>query len=70
MELAQEIASKSPHAIQAGKRLMNGARLLDDAAGFAVERAEIGALVGSPNQVESITAYFEQRAPEYTDPEL
>ena len=70
MELAREIASKSPHAVQAGKRLVNAAMQLDDAAGFAAERAEIGALVGSPNQVESVMAYFEQRTANYADPEL
>jgi enoyl-CoA hydratase/carnithine racemase len=70
MKLAKEIASKSPHAIQAGKRLVNAAGQLDDAAGFAAERAEIGALIGTPNQLESISAWFEKRAPEYADPDL
>ncbi len=70
MALAHDIASKSPHAIQAGKRLANAAGQLDDAAGFAAERAEIGALIGRPNQVEAITAYFEKRSPVFSDPEL
>ncbi len=70
LALAHDIASKSPHAIQAGKRLANGAAQLDDAAGFAAERAEIGALIGRPNQVEAITAYFEKRPPVFADPEI
>lgn len=70
MELARDIASKSPQAIQAGKRLANGAIHLDDADGFAAERAEISALVGSPNQVEAIQAYFEKRDPIFADPDL
>jgi len=70
MALAHEIAGRSPHAIQAGKRLANAAAQHDDAAGFAAERAEIGALVGRPNQVEAIQAYFEKRAPVFSDPEL
>ncbi len=68
MELAQTIASNSPDAIRAGKRLVDAAYAEDFAAGFAHERDEIGALIGSQNQVESVTAYFEKRTPNYTDP--
>ncbi len=67
MELARTIASKSPHAIQAGKRLVDGAATQDYAVGFARERAEIGALIGSPNQVESVSAFFEKRRPDYVE---
>ncbi len=67
LELASTISSKSPHAIQAGKRLIDGAATNDFAAGFAAERAEIGALIGTPNQVESVKAFFEKRPPEYVD---
>lgn len=70
MELAQDIAAKSPHAVQAGKRLANLAGQRNDVEGFAAERAEIGALVGSPNQVEAIMAFFEKRSPSFTNPEL
>jgi len=70
MELARTIASKSPHAIRAGKRLINESATEDYAAGFAMERAEIGALVGSPNQVESVKAFFEKRPAVYVDPEV
>ncbi len=68
MELARSIASKSPHAIRAGKRLVEGYASQDYAAGFAAERNEIGALIGSPNQVESVKAFFEKRPPVYADP--
>ncbi len=68
MDLARTIASKSPEAIRAGKRLVEAAYAEDFETGFAHERAEIGALIGSPNQVESVTAYFEKRSPEYVDP--
>lgn len=70
LELAADIASKSPHAIQAGKRLLNDVGLLDDAAAFAAERREISALIGQANQAESVAAFFEKREPLYTDPEL
>lgn len=68
MELAHEIASKSPDAIRAAKRLFNEAPHVDTAAGFASERMEIGKLIGSPNQVESVLAFFEKRKPEFSDP--
>jgi enoyl-CoA hydratase/carnithine racemase len=67
MELAATIAVKSPQAIRAGKRLINGAATADYDTGFAAERAEIGALIGRPNQVESVQAFFEKRAPVYVD---
>lgn len=70
LALAAEIATKSPHAVRAGKRLFNQAPKVSTAEGFAAERAEIGALIGSPNQVESVTAYFEKRAPSFVDPDI
>lgn len=69
LSLAHEIAGKSPHAIRAGKRLLNEAAKRSTADGFAAERVEIGALIGSPNQREQITAFFEKRDPVFADPE-
>ncbi|MEZ5165629.1 MAG: hypothetical protein R2695_03735 [Acidimicrobiales bacterium] len=68
MELARTISAKSPHAIRAGKRLVNQAATEDYNRGFAAERTEIAALIGTPNQVESVQAYFE-RDPVYRDVE-
>lgn len=68
LELAAEIASKSPHAIRAAKRLLNEAPKVSVAEGFAQERSEISALIGSPNQVEQVKAFFEKRAPDFADP--
>lgn len=68
LEMATEIAGKSPEAIRAAKRLFNDAPEVSRAEGFAAERAEIGRLIGSPNQVEQITAFFEKRDPVFTDP--
>lgn len=68
LELAHEIAGKPPHAIRAAKRLFNNASKISTAEGFAAERQEIGELIGSPNQVEAITAYFEKRAPIFKNP--
>jgi enoyl-CoA hydratase/carnithine racemase len=65
--LAREIAGRSPHAVRAAKRLLDLAGRTDLAAGLAREQEEIRALIGSPNQLESITARFEKRAPTFTD---
>jgi enoyl-CoA hydratase/carnithine racemase len=69
LELATEIASKSPHAIRAAKRLFNAAPKASVADGFASERREISQLIGSPNQIEQVMAFFEKRPPVFTDPE-
>lgn len=69
LALAADIASKSPHAIRAAKRLFNSAPKDSTAEGFAKERAEIAALIGSANQVEQVTAFFEKREPNFVDPE-
>ncbi len=68
MEMAREIASKSPEAVRAAKRLFNTAPKVSVAEGFAQERDEIAKLIGSPNQKEAVRAYFEKRAPEFADP--
>ncbi len=68
-ELAAEIASKSPDAVRAAKRLLNQSGQVPIADQYAAERAEIGALIGSPNQVEAVMAGFEDRAPSFRDPE-
>ena len=70
MEFARTIAEKSPHAIRAGKRLVEHAYAEDFASGFALEREEIFNLIGTPNQVESVTAFFEKRTPNYTEVEV
>ncbi|MWA04041.1 crotonase/enoyl-CoA hydratase family protein [Actinomadura sp. LD22] len=69
LELAREIAGKSPDAIRAAKRLLNRAAEGGDLAGqYLEESRELGALRGSPNQAEAVRAYFEKREPAFTDP--
>jgi enoyl-CoA hydratase/carnithine racemase len=66
--LAREIASKSPDAIRAGKRLMNLAQ--SDAPIqqiFEEETREQVALIGSKNQIEAVMANVEKRPPSFTD---
>ena len=66
LELARELAGKSPDALRAAKRLLNASGTVPIAEQFAAERAEIGALIGSPNQVEAVMAGFEKRDPRFT----
>lgn len=66
---AHEIASKSPHAIRAGKRLFNAAPSLSVRAAFELEtKLQLG-LLGSPNQLEAVQANFAKRPRRFSDPE-
>jgi len=51
LELAAEIASRSPDAIRSAKRLLGEARRLPAAEGLALEAELQQALLGSPNQL-------------------
>jgi enoyl-CoA hydratase/carnithine racemase len=68
LALAREIAGKNPDAIRGAKRLLQQSGRVPLAEQYAAERETIGSLIGQPNQVEAITAYFEKRAPVFTDP--
>jgi enoyl-CoA hydratase/carnithine racemase len=63
--LARAIAGRSPHAVRAAKRLANCEG--DAAALLAAESAEQAALLGSPDQIEAVTANLEKRAPRFGD---
>jgi enoyl-CoA hydratase/carnithine racemase len=67
MELAREIASKSPDAIRLGKRLLEECWYADERSGLELESKLQSELIGSANQVEAIRANFEKRAPEFKD---
>lgn len=67
MALAREIAGKSPDAIRGAKRLISMAGQVSLAEGFAAEAETMASLIGSPNQTESVKAYFEKRQPDYQD---
>ncbi len=68
LELAREIAAKNPEAIRAGKRLLNAADQRSLAESFLAESQEMTALLGTPNNVEAVRAYFEKRPPVFDDP--
>lgn len=65
--LAAEIAGKSPQAVRGAKRLLNQSGTVPLAQQFADERETIGGLIGAPNQVEAVRAYFEKRDPDFAD---
>jgi enoyl-CoA hydratase/carnithine racemase len=67
MDLAREIAGRNPAAVRGAKALFN--RMFTDGVAdqFEQERIVIGALIGTPNQVESITANLERRPAVFTD---
>jgi len=67
LALAREIAGKSPNAVRGAKALLNLAGTVSLADGFQAEERTIGALIGTPNQVEAVTAYFEKREPRFVD---
>jgi len=68
LALAREIASHNPEAVQGAKALLNQAGLVSLAEGFAGEERTIRRLIGSPNQVEAVNAYFEKRPAVHADP--
>ena len=69
LTLAREIASKSPDAVRAGKRLLNEAGLVSLHEGLRLEETLQLALVGKPNQLEAVQANLQNRPPRFVDPE-
>ncbi|MET3381691.1 crotonase/enoyl-CoA hydratase family protein [Variovorax paradoxus] len=68
LQMAHEIAGKSPDAIRAGKRLLNASASHSAAEMLLAESVEQKALIGSPNQVEAVKANIERRAPRFSAP--
>jgi enoyl-CoA hydratase/carnithine racemase len=66
LEMAREIAGKSPDAIRAAKRLLNKLSV-DPAAALLAESVEQTKLMGSPNQTEAVRANLEKRPPRFID---
>jgi enoyl-CoA hydratase/carnithine racemase len=67
LETAREIASKSPDAIRAAKRLLNLAVASDAATGLMAESTEQQKLIGSPNQLEAVMSNLQKRTASYRD---
>ncbi|NQV97266.1 MAG: crotonase/enoyl-CoA hydratase family protein [Acidimicrobiaceae bacterium] len=61
MQIAREVAGRSPDAVRGAKALINRLSNAGAAEHFAEERRIIYGLIGKPNQVEAVTANFEKR---------
>ena len=66
-ELAAEIATKSPHAIRSGKRLLNEATPAGARKRSKLEAELQRALIGSPNQIAAVTAAMTKEPAEFDD---
>ncbi|MEP0070136.1 crotonase/enoyl-CoA hydratase family protein [Pyruvatibacter sp.] len=62
---AREIASKSPSAIEASKRLLSAAVYAGEEEGLVLESVEQDALIGSANQIEAVLSQLEKREANY-----
>ena len=67
MALARDIAGRNPGAVRGAKALFN--EMFHDGAAeqFANERRVIFEQIGTPNQIEAVTAGMEQRKPNFVD---
>jgi enoyl-CoA hydratase/carnithine racemase len=68
MQLATEIAGRSPDAVRGAKSLLNGLYNSGATEQFSEERRVIGSLIGRPNQVEAVMSNFEKRVAAFSDP--
>ena len=69
LSLAREVASRSPDAVRAAKRLLNEAFRADAATGLALEAELQQKLLGSPNQTAAVQAALGGESPNFVDPE-
>jgi enoyl-CoA hydratase/carnithine racemase len=70
MELAQQIASSSPTAMRAAKKLIDETYSIpDDATGLQLEESLQRSVLGTPNQIEAVQANMEKRAAVFADPQ-
>lgn len=67
LEMAAQIAARSPDAVRWGKRLLNMAGRVPLATGFAAEQTAFTELIGRPDQAEAVAATFERRAARFID---
>jgi enoyl-CoA hydratase/carnithine racemase len=70
LAFARDVAGRNPHAIRAAKRLLNLAAQGDQHEVLLEESREQAALIGSPNQIEAVTANLQKRAPNFTEAEV
>ncbi|MCA9531728.1 MAG: crotonase/enoyl-CoA hydratase family protein [Myxococcales bacterium] len=69
LETARLIATKSPHAIRAAKRLLRDAEDRSRADALLLETELQLPLLGSPNAMEAVQANMQKRQPRFSDPD-
>lgn len=69
LEMAKLITTKSPHAIRAGKTLLNDAPTMSRSDALKLETGLQVSLLGSPNQLEAVQANMAKREPSFKDPD-
>jgi len=67
LELAREIASRSPDAIKVMKRLVDASWTLSFDVGVREEHDQTEGMIGSKNQLEAVIANLEQRPGRFED---
>lgn len=67
-ELAGEIATRSPHAVRAAKRLYEESWTADTGRTLSLEAELQLGLIGSPNQLAAVAAGFSKAPAEFVDP--
>ena len=67
MDLARQIAARSPHAIRGAKRLCNAAHDMNGRALLELETVEQIAVIGKPNMMEAVAANMGKRAAVFAD---
>jgi enoyl-CoA hydratase/carnithine racemase len=67
LAMARTIASHSPDAVRASKRLLNASPTATPEEQFLEEESTISSLRGTNNQREAIAAYLEKRSPAFDD---
>ncbi len=67
-DMAFEIATKSPDAIRAAKRLLHESWVGTPAEGLQLEESLQRTLLGGENQIEAVKANIERREPRFKDP--
>jgi enoyl-CoA hydratase/carnithine racemase len=65
LALAAQLAASSPQAIRAGKALLQQSMVGTEAEQYRMESARMHELIGSPDQVEAVSAWFEKRPPRF-----
>ena len=68
-ELAREIATRSPDAVRAAKRLLHTSGLVSSEEGLRLEEKLQRSVIGRPNQIEAVRANLEKRPARFRDPE-